>query len=93
MVLLDEAQVEMECLPDESVPREQQIGEVSDAQLVQHLCCSRAVFSVTADGSSYRQVECLPPYNPVSSEVHTGESIIIGRDSAPSSLSRNRFPV
>ncbi len=47
IALLEGDQVEMECLPDESVPREQQISEISDAQLVQHLCRSRAVFSFT----------------------------------------------
>ncbi|MFM9151106.1 MAG: RNA-directed DNA polymerase, partial [Candidatus Planktophila sp.] len=78
VALLDGAQVEMECLPDESVSREQQVSEVSDVQLVQCLCRSRAVFSFTADGSHYRQVECLAPYNTVSSEVHADESIIVG---------------
>ena len=69
MALLDGAQVEpeMEGLPAESVPREQRISEVSDAQLVRHLRCSRlgAVFSFTAEGYHYREVECLIPYNPL----------------------------
>ena len=68
----------MECLPDESAAREQQISEISDAQLVHHLCSSRAVFSFTTDGSAYREVECLVPYNTVSSEVLATESIIVG---------------
>ena len=69
VALLDGGQVEMEYLPDESISGQQMISEVSDAQLVQHLCRSRAVFSFTVDGSNYCQVECLTPYNPVSSEV------------------------
>ncbi len=59
MALLDGAQVEMECLSHKRL-----LSDVSDAQLVQHLCRSQAVFSFTADGSNYRQVECLVPYNP-----------------------------
>ena len=61
--LLAGAQVEMECVPDDSVSCEQMISKTSDAHLVQHLCRSRAVFSFTADGSSYHQVECLTPTN------------------------------
>jgi hypothetical protein len=34
------AQVEMDCLPDDSIPPEQLVSEVSDVQLVQHLCQS-----------------------------------------------------
>ena len=45
-------------------------------------CRSRAVFSFTVDGSNFCQVECLTPYklgyNPVSSEVQAGESIVVG---------------
>ena len=65
----------MECLPDDSVSLQQLLSEVSDAQLVQHLCRSRAVFSFTADGTDYRQTECLTPYDPVSSEVQTVDSV------------------
>lgn len=66
--------MEMECLPDVSVPCEQQICEIFDAQLVQYLCSSRAGFSSTSDGPDYREVECLPPYNDtVSSEVIRSE--------------------
>ncbi len=54
------------------------ISEISDAQLVQHLGRPRAVFSFTADGSNYCQVECLTPHNQVSSEVQAGASIIVG---------------
>jgi hypothetical protein len=43
-----------ECLPDDRVPREQLVSKVADAQLVQHLCRSQAVFFFTADGSDYR---------------------------------------
>ena len=68
------AQVEMECVPDDSVSCEQ----ISDAHLVQHLCRSRAVFSFTADGSSYQQVEFLTPYNLVVSEKQAGESVVVG---------------
>lgn len=78
VALLDGGQVEMEYLPDESISGQQMINEVSDAQLVQHLCRSRAVFSFSADGLNYCQVECLTPYNPVSSEVQAGESIVVG---------------
>jgi hypothetical protein len=46
-------------LPDESFSHERLISEVSDAHLVQYLCSSLAGFSCTADGSHYRQVECL----------------------------------
>ena len=74
VALLDGVQVEMECLPDDSVSREQLLSEISDAQLVQHLCRSRAVFSFTADGTNYCQVECLTPYNPVLSEVQASDS-------------------
>ena len=35
----------MECLPDDNVSCEQLLGEVSDAQLVHHLCRSGEVFS------------------------------------------------
>ena len=58
-----------ECLPDDRVPREQLVSKVADAQLVQHLCRPQAVSSFTADGSNYRQVECLTTNDPVSLEV------------------------
>ena len=61
-----QVQVEMECQPGESVSREQLISEVSDAQLVQHLCRARAVFSFTADGSKWN---AWPPTNRLQSCV------------------------
>ena len=93
VALLDGGQVEMECLPDVSIPCVQMISEVSDTQLVQHLCRSGAVFSFTADGPNYCQVECLTPYNPVSSEVQAGASIVVSSNLVPSNLSHDRLLV
>ena len=72
------AQVEMECVPYDSVSCEQMISKISDAHLVQHLCRSRAVFSFTMDGSNYRQVECLTPYKLVVSAEQADESVVVG---------------
>ena len=72
------AQVEMESVPDDSVSCDQLVSKISDAHLVQHLCRSRAVFSFTADGSSYHEVECLIPFHLVVSEVQADSSIVVG---------------
>ncbi len=56
VALLDGAPVEMEYLHDDTVLRELLVSEVSDAQLIQHLCRSRVVYSFTVNGSNYRQV-------------------------------------
>ncbi len=36
------------------------------------------VFSFTADGSSYHQVECLIPFHLVVSEEQAGASVVVG---------------
>ena len=79
MALLDGAQVEMRRLHGDSVSVSfEQLISVSDAQLVQKMLQSLSVFSFTVDGFNFRQIECLTPYNPVSSEVQASESIVVG---------------
>jgi hypothetical protein len=70
----------MESVPDDSISCDQLISKTSDAHLVQHLCRSRlgAIFSFTADGSSYHQVECLIPFHLVVLEEQAGASVIVG---------------
>ena len=87
------AQVEMECVPYDSVSCEQMISKISDAHLVQQLCRSPSCLLLTMDGSNYRQVECLTPYELVVSAEQAGKSVVVGTfQPEPRSAAHSQWP-
>ena len=75
---LEQDQVEMESVPTSGVPPKQLISATSNETLIQHLCNTRAVFSFTADGSSYLQVECLVPVQSAIPAAQCHDSVVVG---------------
>ena len=50
---------------------------MSNTVLIDALCRSRAIFSITLDGDRPFHVECLVPLSKVSTNYHTYKSIIV----------------
>jgi hypothetical protein len=75
---LEQDQVDVESVPTSGVPPKQLISATSNETLIWHLCNTRTVFSVTADGSRYLQVECLVPVQSAISAAHCPDSAVVG---------------
>jgi hypothetical protein len=73
---LSDGLAELELLPDVGIP-EQLIQRTSDEELARYLCQTRAVFPLTVDGTTTRNVECLLPLASVAPTAQAEASILV----------------
>ena len=72
----EHGQLVLEYVSNDDIP-DLDIAEVTDVQLAEYMCQTRAIFSFTMDGTDTHTVECLVPLSRVASSTFPQEFIIV----------------